>query len=82
MRTLELKTRNNLEFLLGIGLSELEPFDVNEEISYIEKRMSSKIQFSRKKDTRKIGRGNPLLARKRFRTMDEVNKRLDKLKWR
>ena len=33
--------------------------------------------FSKQRDFRKIGRGNPLLARKRFATMQEVEQRLE-----
>lgn len=33
--------------------------------------------FSKKRDLRKIGRGSPILARKRFSTMQEVEKRLE-----
>ena len=33
--------------------------------------------FSHKRDPRKIGRGNPLLARKRFKTIDTVDSALD-----
>lgn len=35
--------------------------------------------FSKKRDLRKIGRGNPLLARKRFTTMQEVEQRLENI---
>lgn len=40
---------------------------------------SKKTVFSKKRDTRKTGRGNPLLSRKRFVTMEEVDSRLDAL---
>lgn len=33
-------------------------------------------EFSKKRDLRKIGRGSPLLARKRFVTMQEVEQHL------
>ncbi len=33
--------------------------------------------FSKKRDLRKIGRGSPLLARKRFTTMQEVERQLE-----
>ncbi len=35
--------------------------------------------FSKKRDLRKIGRGNPLLARKRFATRQEVEQRLENI---
>ncbi len=36
-------------------------------------------EFSKRRDLRKIGRGNPLLARKRFATMQEVERRLENI---
>lgn len=35
--------------------------------------------FSKKRDPRKAGRGNPLLSRRRFRTIEEVDSGLDAL---
>ena len=81
MISLKDETKNNLENLLGITLKKLDTFSVSEEIEFVNKKNSHKISFSKKKDARKVGRGNPLLARKRIRTMEEVDKRLDNLKW-
>ena len=36
-------------------------------------------EFSKKRDLRKIGRGSPLLARKRFTTMQEVENQLENI---
>lgn len=81
MITLKKETKENLRKLLGLRLSELDKYSVPEEIAYLEQQSGKKISFSKARDSRKIGRGNPLLARRRIRTMDEVNKRLDKMKW-
>lgn len=35
--------------------------------------------FSKKHDPRKVGRGNPLLSRRRFRTIEEVDSGVDAL---
>lgn len=75
------ETKSNLEYLLGITLKDLEQLDVSEEIVYLEQRGAGKLSFAKKRDLRKAGRGNPLLARKRIRTMEDVNKRLDRMKW-
>lgn len=79
MISLNSETKKNLESLLEISLEELDSMDLSEEISYISDK-SGKIVFSKKRDSRKKGRGNPLLARRRFRTMKDVNKGLDKIK--
>ena len=81
MISLKDETKNNLENLLGITLKDLDTLSVSKEVEFVNKRISHKISFSKKKDSRKVGRGNPLLARKRIRTMEEVDKRLDNLKW-
>ncbi|MBD5441854.1 MAG: hypothetical protein HDR34_00355 [Treponema sp.] len=39
----------------------------------------AKLVFSKKRDLRKVGRGNPLLSRRRFRTIEEVDSGLDAL---
>ena len=38
-----------------------------------------KAVFSKKRNERKNGRGNPLLSRKRFTTIEEIDSRLDSL---
>ena len=81
MIALKKETKSNLANLLGLKLEELDKLSVSEEIAHIETRLSGEIFFSRKRDTRKTGRGNPLLARKRIRTMEDIEKRLDKMKW-
>ena len=81
MIALKSETKTNLENLLGLKLNQLDDLGVREEIAYIEKNLPRNISFSKRKDTRKIGRGNPLLARKRMRTMKYVESRLDNLKW-
>ena len=81
MIALKSETKTNLENLLGLKLNQLDDLGVREEIAYIEKNLPRNIFFSKRKDTRKIGRGNPLLARKRMRTMKYVESRLDNLKW-
>ena len=63
-----------LEKMLGKRYKDIE------EISYIQKRNNRKLIFSGKVDKRKIGRGNPLLSRRRIKTMDKVNEGLARIK--
>lgn len=35
--------------------------------------------FSKKRDSRRTGRGNPLLSRRRFLTLQEIDSRLEKI---
>ncbi len=54
--------------------------DYDDEISYIQKKNNRKLVFSNKVDHRKVGRGNPLLSRRRIKTMDKVNAGLSRIK--
>lgn len=38
-----------------------------------------KTVFSKKRDSRRIGRGNPLLSRRRFVTLQEIDSKLEKI---
>lgn len=80
MKMLQEKTKQNLEYLLGVSLNELDGLDLDAELEHIENRSKKSISFSKKRDKRKVGRGNPLLSRKRYRTMSKVNQGLDKIK--
>ena len=55
-------------------LADLIDFD--DEIVYINRYGQTKCAFLPEDDDRIIGRGNPLLARNEFLTMDEVDKEL------
>ena len=67
-----------LEKMLGKRYKDIVNMDC--EISYIQKRNNRKLIFLGKVDKRKIGRGNPLLSRRRIKTMDKVNEELARIK--
>ena len=50
--------------------------DMNEEISFVTAKIGKSPVFSKEIDIRMQGRGNPLMSRKRIRTMDEVDKKI------
>ncbi len=50
--------------------------DLDSAMSFCENK---KAFFSRDRDERKNGRGNPLLSRKRFTTIEEIDSRLENL---
>ena len=62
--------------VLGKDYNEIVNMDYDEEIQYIQKINHKKLKFSTIIDKRKVGRGNPLLSRKKIRTIDKVNKGL------
>lgn len=74
------KTKALLEQRLGKSLSEIRRMDLEEEIAFVEKRTGKKLVFSRKIDSRMIGRGNPLLAQGRITTKEREEKWFRKLR--
>lgn len=40
-----------------------------------------KLSVPKKRDYRKVGRGNPLVARRRVKTIEEVDKGLSEIQW-
>lgn len=63
----------------GYYPEEISEMTEEEENELIRNKIHSMPRFSRKVDSRKLGRGNVLLARRRFRTMEYINSRIDKL---
>ena len=70
MYVLRSETQQNLEACIAIPFSTVTAMDSSDG------HRKLKPVFPSKRDLRKIGRGNPLLARRRFRTMEEVDKGL------
>ena len=63
----------------GLSPSELANLSETEELDLLVKKNNQVPIFSTKKDFRKLGRGNPLLANRRFRTMSYIDKRINDL---
>lgn len=79
MYTISKKTKMNIERVIGISIEKLINMDVEEERSWIEKRNHSKLSFSKRQRHGIIGRGNPLLARRKIRTAEDLEKKSKKL---
>lgn len=63
----------------GYYPEDISEMTEEEENELIKSKIGSMPHFSRKYDSRKLGRGNVLLARRRFRTIEYINSRIDKL---
>jgi len=72
------ETKKVLEANLGLPYEQLCGLDVQDEIAFVKERTGRSPKFIH--DSRHIGRGNPLLARGKFTTMDEINKKIDALR--
>ena len=76
MYSLQSTTKRNIENCVSLAFSELIAMDHDDEPRLLKPINGEKIVFPTKRNPRKIDRGNPFLARKRFRTMEEVDNRL------
>jgi hypothetical protein len=73
------ETQKALEKNIGMRISEIVEADASEQICIAESRTGKPLVFSTVHDPRRIGRGNPLLAKRRFKTITEVDKRIDSI---
>lgn len=70
------KTKEVTENVTGLSIKEINEMDFDDEIAYIEQKTKKRMSFSDIKGHRFFGRGNPLLARRRFTTISELDKRI------
>lgn len=70
------ETQKNISRVIGVDYVSVVNYEPSEEMSLVG-RMPV---FSKKRDLKKIGRGNPLLSRYKIRTMDDVDKKLSRIK--
>ena len=65
-----------LEKNIGLSLSQIYDLNVSDEIDLVKAKTGKTISFTKNLDSRKIGRGNPLLARRKITTMEEINEKI------
>ncbi len=76
MYNIKEKTKEMASFVIGINSDTFKEFDYNDEMDFLNRANKNGCSFLPNTDNRIIGRGNPLLARDEFLSMDEVNKEL------
>ena len=79
MYSLKPTTKRNIENCVSLPFSEIVAMDYNDEIRLLESMNGEKPVFSTTRDFRKVGRGNPYLARRRFKTIEDVDKKLSEI---
>lgn len=70
--------RENNERIIGLPYDRLTKMSAIEEKNWIEKRIGKKLTFSRKMKKGIAGRGNPLLSRRKIRTLEDLDRRSKK----
>ena len=66
-------TKQNLEHSLGVALEDFSKMSADEERKWIERRTGKNWSFSKKRKHGIMGRGNPLLSRRKIRSIDDLN---------
>lgn len=65
----------NNERVIGLSLEKIKTLSFEEEKQWIESRRKDILVFSKKRKHGIAGRGNPLLARRKIRTMKDLDKK-------
>lgn len=76
MYNIKEKTKEMASFVIGISSDTFKEFDHDDEMSFLNQAGRNGCSFLPNTDDRIVGRGNPLLARNEFLSMEEVNKEL------
>lgn len=68
--------QTNIERVLGVSIAQIKEMSYEEQEKLAQKKVKdTKIIFSKKKRKGRIGRGNPLLARRKIRTKEDLEKK-------
>ena len=78
MYTMSRTAKSNIERIVGLSLNEIQAMSFHDEQQWIENRTKSKLSFSKIRKIGILGRGNPLLAKRKIRTRDDLNKKSKK----
>ena len=71
------EARKTLEKNIGLSLNKVCELTFLEEITHVKAKTGENLYFSRNYDSRKAGRGNPLLSRRKITTIEEINTKID-----
>lgn len=79
MYELKEETKRNIERVVGLPFETIKTLTVEEKIAHVEARTGKKLKFQATVDGRLVSSGEPLIAMGRFRTMEDVDRKLDKI---
>lgn len=74
------RTKESIADCVGMAFDKICNLSLEDEIAVASKKYGRKIVFSRKQDNRRIVRGSPYLAKRKFRTLEEVEKKIARIK--
>ena len=73
MYTMSALTKSNVERVTGVTIEEMKSMTMNQERDLVKKRNEERLTFSKQRRFGIIGRGNPLIARRKIRTEEDLN---------
>ena len=73
------QTKENIKYITGLTTFDINKMDVLFEDKWVKQQTGRSLTFSNKIRHGIIGRGNPLLSRKKIRTMDYIDKKIDSI---
>ena len=79
MYELKEETKRNIERVVGLPFETIKTLTVEEKIAHVEARTGKKLKFPTTVDSRLMSSGEPLITMGRFRTMEDVDRKLDKI---
>lgn len=74
------RTKKNISSSVAAPFERIVTLSLDEEICLVSQKHGEKIVFSKKRNGSRVGRGNPLLARKKIRTIQDIEKKIAKVK--
>lgn len=78
MYTISDTAKSNIERAVGLSIDKIKTMSSIDERRWVEKRTKSKLTFSKNTKRSVTGRGNPLLSRRKFRTLEDLDKKSKK----
>ena len=70
------RIQSTMEQFFGKSMAELTQMDIDEERRFVEERIGRTLIFPLTSNSRRRSYGNPLIAKRRFRTIEEVDARI------
>ncbi|MDY6329441.1 MAG: hypothetical protein SPL51_08145 [Lachnospiraceae bacterium] len=75
MYTISDEAQKNIKSIVGLGIQDIKNMSFDEQEMWIAKRVKNRVIFSTKRKKGIIGRGNALLARRKIRTFEDLDKK-------
>ena len=74
-----LEAKEKLEQNIGLTLDQIQSMSLDEQIAYVEAKTGKSMGYSYDRNPTKVARGNPALGRGRYKTMNQINNKIDSI---